>query len=69
MSDYRQRNQAVAEATDRYDRETTAGRTAPIYRFDHNVVAGEDLTITLDELKIPGYSRSIDLDLKSPYAE
>jgi acetoacetyl-[acyl-carrier protein] synthase len=69
MNDYRNRNQVVAEAAARYDRETTAGRTAPIYRFDHNVVAGEDLTITLDALKIPGYSRSIDLNVKNPYAE
>ena len=69
MSDYRNRNQAVAEAVDQYDRETIAGRTAPIYRFDHNVVAGEDLDITLDELKIPGYSRAVDLKVKNPYAE
>ncbi|MCF6237247.1 MAG: beta-ketoacyl synthase, partial [Candidatus Marinimicrobia bacterium] len=38
MSEYRNCNQAVAEAADLYDCETTAGRTTPIYRFDHNVV-------------------------------
>ena len=69
MSEYRQRNHAVAEASDQYDKETTAGRTKPIYRFDHNVVAGEALTITRDELKIPGYARSIDLNVKDPYSE
>jgi len=69
MSEYRQRNQAIAEEADHYDRETTAGRTAPIYRFDHNVVAGEDLTITQDELKIPGYARAIDLKVKNPYSD
>ncbi len=69
LGEYRKRNQAVAEASDRYDLETTAGRTAPIYRFDHNVVAGEDLDITRDELRIPGYLRPIDLKVKNPYAE
>lgn len=69
MSEYRNRNQAVAAAADHYDRETIAGRTTPIYRFDHNVVAGEDLVITRDELKIPGYSRSIDLNVKNPYTD
>ena len=69
LTEYRKRNQAVAEATDRYDRETTAGRTALIYRFDHNVVAGEDLTISRDELRIPGYVQPIYLKVKDPYAE
>jgi acetoacetyl-[acyl-carrier protein] synthase len=69
MSEYRNCNQAVAEAADQYDRETIAGRTTPIYRFDHNVVAGEDLVITQDELKIPGYSRAIDLRVKNPYTD
>ncbi len=69
LTEYRKRNQAVAEATDRYDQETTAGRTAPIYRFDHNVVAGEDLTITRNELRIPGYVRPIDLKVKNPYTD
>ena len=67
MSDYRNRNQSVAEAAEQYDRETIAGRTAPIYRFDHNVVAGEDLDITREELKIPGYSQAINLNIKNPY--
>jgi acetoacetyl-[acyl-carrier protein] synthase len=69
MNEYRQRNQAVAEASEQYDKDTTAGRTKPIYRFDHNVIAGEELTITRDELKIPGYARSIDLNVKDPYSE
>jgi acetoacetyl-[acyl-carrier protein] synthase len=69
MSEYRNCNQAVTEAADQYDRETIAGRTTPIYRFDHNVVAGEDLIITQDELKIPGYSRAIDLRVKNPYTD
>ncbi len=69
MSEYRNCNQSVAEAADLYDCETTAGRTTPIYRFDHNVVAGEDLVITESELKIPGYSRAIDLRVKNPYTD
>lgn len=69
MSDYRRRNEAVAESAQNYDRETIAGRTKPLYLFDHNVVAGEELEITPEKIRIPGYEKAIDLKVESPYPD
>lgn len=69
MKAYRRRNEEATEAAAHYDQETIAGKTVPIYRFDHNVVDGEDLDITAEELKIPGFSGSVDLNVKNPYSD
>jgi acetoacetyl-[acyl-carrier protein] synthase len=69
MTEYRRRNQNVAEAAANYDRETIAGKTSPIYRFDHNVVAGEDLQMSAEEIKIPGFTGSVSLKLENPYED
>ncbi len=69
MVEYRRRNEGVAEACANYDRETIAAKTAPIYRFDHNVVAGTDLEMTAEKIRIPGFSGSIDLKLENPYED
>ena len=67
MTEYRRRNESVAEASATYDQETIAGKTSPIYRFDHNVVAGTDLDMTAERIKIPGYASSVNLKLENPY--
>ncbi|HEY5673786.1 MAG TPA: beta-ketoacyl synthase N-terminal-like domain-containing protein [Malonomonas sp.] len=69
MLEYRRRNEAVAAAAADYDRETIAGKTAPIYRFDYNVVAGEDLEMSAQQIRIPGFAGSVNLQLKTPYAD
>lgn len=69
MTEYRRRNESVQETAAHYDQETIAGKTRPIYRFDHNVVGGEDLKMTREEIQIPGYEGSINLNLENPYAD
>lgn len=69
MKEYQTRNEKVAAASEQYNQDTIDGKTSPIYRFDHNVVAGEDLEISLDEMKIPGYDRPVNLNVKNPYKD
>ncbi len=67
MTEYEKENEKVAETTAEYDSKVLSGKSGPIYKFDHNVVVGEDLIITKDELKIPGYKNAISLKMNNPY--
>jgi acetoacetyl-[acyl-carrier protein] synthase len=45
------------------------GKIAPIYQFGQGVVDGQDLSISDREIGIPGFAKSIDLDLPNPYPD
>jgi len=62
-------NERVRENTADYDARATKGQVAPIYRFDHGVLHGEDLVWDDRELRLPGYAEAIPLDVESPYAD
>ena len=63
------RNQLVAEKASEYDASATRGESMPIYKFDHGVLDADDVQLSQEELKLAGFSRSIDLNIKSPYAD
>ena len=63
------RNEAVRAVASEYDARACAGATAPVYRFDHGVLHGEDLQWDAHTLRVPGYAQAIDLDLRSPYED
>ena len=69
MRAWRQRSEAVAAAAADYDRRATAGEAAPVYKFDHNVLHGEDVSISGSELRLKGIAHAIDLQLDSPYGD
>jgi len=69
MKDYAQRNEAVRENSQRYDEATIAGETAAIYRFDHNVLDGDSLSLTPAELQVRGAHRPIDLRVPNHYED
>jgi len=69
MKDYAQRNEAVRENSQRYDEATIAGETAAIYRFDHNVLDGDALTLTPAELQVRGAHRPINLRVPNHYED
>ena len=69
MKDYAQRNEAVRENSQRYDEAAIAGETAAIYRFDHNVLDGDALSLTPAELQVRGARRPIDLRVPNHYED
>ena len=69
LQQWQQRNESVQATAQAYDDMACAGETAPIYKFDHGVLGGEDLAISADRIRIPGYACDIELDLTSPYSE
>ncbi|MEZ5549838.1 MAG: beta-ketoacyl synthase [Pseudomonadales bacterium] len=69
MLAYRRRHEAVAAAASDYDRRADSGEIAPIYRFGEGVLEGEDLTIGLNEIGIPGFARPVRTDLDNPWPD
>ncbi len=60
-------NETVQARADAYNAAATAGSSEVIYRFDHNVLQGEDIGITGKAMSISGFANPIPLDFDSPY--
>ena len=60
--------QAQARAAE-YDQAMLRGEAKPIYKFDHNVLAGDDLEFDERQITMPGQQHPINLDLPSQYKQ
>ncbi|MEE8056704.1 MAG: hypothetical protein V3T17_02535 [Pseudomonadales bacterium] len=69
MKCYLDRNEAVRERAAAYDEAANRAEGLPIYKFNHNVLNGDDLGLSSREITVPGYDQAIDLDVTSPYAD
>ncbi len=69
ISAYAQKNEAVQEHVQRYDEAAIAGTAQSIYRFDHNVMDSDSVTVAANSVDINGAKGSISLDLPNPYAD
>lgn len=67
MAKYAAANESVAAATEKYDADAIAGKTAPTYLFDHNVLDGDDLVMNDRSISVKGYQHPVNLDLANPY--
>jgi acetoacetyl-[acyl-carrier protein] synthase len=68
-TEYLGRNEATLQAAQEYDVKMSLGEVAPIYEFGKGVVDGQDLSISDREIVIPGFEKSIILDLLNPYPD
>lgn len=66
---WQKNNDAVAAAAAQYDQEAVRGTAKPIYLFDHNVVACDDIAISKDSVKIPSYEQAITLPTVVDYPD
>ena len=69
LAEYANKLEATREQASAYDQAARLGQTRPIYLYDHNVLQGDELTITDQEISLPGYSNPISLDCNNPYQE
>ncbi|PLW68926.1 beta-ketoacyl synthase [Pseudohalioglobus lutimaris] len=58
-------NERVVSAQTEYDEGMIAGTIAPIYRFDHGVLADGDVEVTADKIRVGKFE--VDLALKNPF--
>ncbi|MCR8924233.1 beta-ketoacyl synthase [Dasania sp. GY-MA-18] len=66
---YLKSNEAVKAQTAAYDTLATQGAAELIYKFDNNVLGGEDLSLDSHAIGVPGYGRDVDLEIDSPYKD
>jgi len=64
---YDRRAEAVAAAAADYDAAMDRGEVSPIYRFGEGVLEGEDLEISVDEIRVPGFGPPVKLTRGNPY--
>lgn len=69
MQGWRQRNDAVETTASDYDERADGGDFPPIYELGERVVESGDLTINAAEIRIPGFGKSVNLDLDNPFAD
>lgn len=69
MLEHARRNGDVQAASRAYDEGMTAGSIAPIYRFDHEVVDGDGVSISPQAMHIAGTRNDISLQIPNPYAD
>jgi acetoacetyl-[acyl-carrier protein] synthase len=60
-------NEAVREQQQAYDDAMIAGTQAPVYKFDHGVLNGDDVEVGDREIRIAG--KPVSLDLESPFSD
>jgi acetoacetyl-[acyl-carrier protein] synthase len=69
MQAWGRRNDAVATAAADYDAGADSGKFPPIYKFGEDIVTGEDITLSASEIHIPGFGKSVNLDIANPYED
>ncbi|MBA4502821.1 beta-ketoacyl synthase [Marinobacterium marinum] len=69
MNAWRKRREQVREQAEAYNQSAINGEARPVYRYDYNVLTGEDLQISADEIRLPGYAHPISLKVDNPYED
>jgi acetoacetyl-[acyl-carrier protein] synthase len=69
VKQWQTRNESVLDRSLAYDNAASAGQTAPIYKFDHNVLGQEDVEVDAQRLRIDGGRIEISLDMPNNYTD
>ena len=69
LKEYHSKLEQTRMAAKAYDQATIRGESKPIYRYDHNVLQGDDLKISDSEIKLPGYANPVSLAVKNPFED
>lgn len=69
LSQWREKREQVRARARAYDLEAIRGLARPTYLYDHNVLNGEDLAISDQEIRLPGYASPVSLDEENPYKD
>jgi len=69
MSKYKKSREAVLEKADSYNQEAVAGKNHIIYKFNHNVLDGDALTLSPTSLKVDGHPQMVNLKVANSYTD
>ena len=62
-------SEKVQQTAEEYNQKADDDKTKSVYQFGVGVVEGEELGISKEEIVIPGFDQSINLELESPYGD
>ena len=69
MLAYQKANEQVAANANHYDDHADDGSILPIYQFGEGVLDGDDLEISPEQMRIPGFQNPVSLQLENPYED
>lgn len=69
IAQWQAKEEEVAAEAARYDDRAMRGESEVIYRFDYQVLSGQELTLSDAEITVPGYAQPVSLAVNSPYAD
>lgn len=69
MAAHKERCEAVASNAQDYDDRMINEGVSPIYQFGEGVVQGEELELSEDDIRIPGFPNSVSLNIENPYTD
>lgn len=69
ISAWRERAETARRAAEEHDRNCSAGKASPVYRYDFEVRHGDHVHVSPSTVVIDGCAGSVDLQLPNPYAD
>ncbi|WP_105104412.1 beta-ketoacyl synthase [Microbulbifer pacificus] len=69
LTDYRKRNEAVAERAAAYDARASRGDLDAIYRFGEGLIDEEGISLEGSSLKLPGIAGEVILPVENPFSD
>lgn len=63
---WKTKQEKVVEHATQYEQLALKGETSPIYKFDHEVLTGDEVTLNREAINLPGYE-PINLQINSDY--
>ena len=69
LSAYSKKREASRQKAALYDQSAIRGEAKPLYLYDHNVLQGDDLKISDNEIQLPGYKHAINMDIANPFED
>lgn len=64
---WKERREAILQASQAFEREADAGHYQAIYRFGEGVLEGPELDMNTERLSIPGYGQPVSLTVANPF--
>ena len=65
----KQHQETTEQTAQAYNHAADDGEIAPIYQFGEGVLEGDDLTITDQEITVPGFAQKIVLAEANPFED
>lgn len=69
LKQWQARNETVNEKIAAYNQSCLRGEVRPTYRYDYQVLEGEDLQISSAGIKVPQHPIAVSFDVDNPYSD